>query len=35
MSRDSTPVDRQSSTTAKIELFRTLFRGRDDVYGAP
>ncbi|MEQ1910101.1 MAG: DEAD/DEAH box helicase family protein [Vicinamibacterales bacterium] len=32
MSHDATVVDRQSSSTAKIGLFRTLFRGRDDVY---
>jgi hypothetical protein len=28
----SAPVDRTSSPEAKISLFRSLFRGRDDVY---
>ena len=28
----SGPVDRTSSSQAKIALFRSLFRGRDDVY---
>jgi hypothetical protein len=28
----SGPVDRTSSAQAKITLFRSLFRGRDDVY---
>jgi hypothetical protein len=28
----SAPVDRTSSSEAKIALFRSLFRGRDDVY---
>ena len=32
MSHDATVVDRQSSSSAKIGLFRTLFRGRDGVY---
>jgi len=26
------PVDRNSRSEAKIALFRSLFRGRDDVY---
>jgi hypothetical protein len=28
----SGPVDQKSSSQAKIALFRSLFRGRDDVY---
>jgi superfamily II DNA or RNA helicase len=32
MSDDAAPVDRLSSSTAKIALFRSLFRGREDVY---
>jgi len=28
----STPIDCQSSTEAKVRLFRSLFRGREDVY---
>ena len=28
----SGPVDQTSSSEAKIALFRSLFRGRDDVY---
>ena len=28
----SGPVDQTSSSAAKIALFRSLFRGRDDVY---
>ena len=28
----SGPVDRTSSPQAKIALFRSLFRGRDDIY---
>jgi hypothetical protein len=28
----STPIDRQSPAQAKIRLFRSLFRGREDVY---
>ena len=30
----SGPVDQTSSPQAKIALFRSLFRGRDDVYPA-
>ena len=32
MDRTAGPVDRTSSSQAKIALFRSLFRGRDDVY---
>jgi superfamily II DNA or RNA helicase/very-short-patch-repair endonuclease len=32
MDRSFGPVDRTSSSQAKIALFRSLFRGRDDVY---
>src|SRR5688572_5779471 len=32
MDRISLPVDQTSSSEAKIALFRSLFRGRDDVY---
>jgi hypothetical protein len=32
MSSDPSTVDRRSSSAAKIGLFRSLFRGRDDVY---
>ena len=32
MDRTAGPVDRTSSSAAKIALFRSLFRGRDDVY---
>ena len=32
MGRKDSPVDRQSSAEAKIALFGSLFRGRDDVY---
>ena len=32
MSDDPQSVDRRSSSEAKIALFRSLFRGRDDVY---
>ena len=32
MGHDPQSVDRRSSSTAKIGLFRTLFRGREDVY---
>jgi hypothetical protein len=32
MSDDDALVHRQSSSTAKIALFRSLFRGREDVY---
>jgi superfamily II DNA or RNA helicase/very-short-patch-repair endonuclease len=32
MDRSSDSVDRTSSSQAKIALFRSLFRGRDDVY---
>jgi superfamily II DNA or RNA helicase len=32
MSRDPQLVDRQSSSAAKVGLFRSLFRGREDVY---
>ncbi len=32
MPREHAQVDRQSSPEAKIALFRSLFRGRDDVY---
>jgi hypothetical protein len=28
----STPIDRQSTVQAKVRLFRSLFRGREDVY---
>jgi superfamily II DNA or RNA helicase/very-short-patch-repair endonuclease len=28
----STPIDRQSPAEAKVRLFRSLFRGREDVY---
>jgi hypothetical protein len=32
MSGADVRIDRQSSSTAKIALFRSLFRGREDVY---
>ncbi|HTT41324.1 MAG TPA: DEAD/DEAH box helicase family protein [Burkholderiales bacterium] len=32
MDQLSAPVDRTSSSQAKIDLFRSLFRGREDVY---
>ncbi len=32
MNRQPPPVDRLSSSGAKVALFRALFRGRDDVY---
>ena len=32
MSHDAQLVDRQSSSEAKIVLFRSLLRGREDVY---
>jgi hypothetical protein len=32
MSEDPPSVDQRSSSEAKIGLFRTLFRGREDVY---
>ena len=32
MDRTAGPVDHESSSAAKIALFRSLFRGRDDVY---
>ncbi len=32
MDRRGRPVNRQSSVEAKIALFRSLFRGREDVY---
>jgi hypothetical protein len=32
MDRKDSPVDHQSSAEAKITLFRSLFRGREDVY---
>ena len=32
MDRTAGPVDRTSSSQAKIALFRSLFRGREDVY---
>ena len=28
----STPIDSQSPVEAKVRLFRSLFRGREDVY---
>ncbi len=32
MFAEEAPIDRQSSSSAKIALFRSLFRGREDVY---
>jgi hypothetical protein len=32
MGSDSPPIDRQSPAQAKIRLFRSLFRGREDIY---